>query len=76
MSDLCYLCLGAPSDVRAPGYAFNVCTPCWRQAEQGWDATFEPSIFDALARAGLLIPDRNELGRLPREYIPPANFSL
>ena len=76
MPDLCYLCLAAPSEVRAPGYGFDVCTPCWRRAQQGWAAEFEPAIFSALARAGLLIPDRNELDRLPREYSPPANFDL
>lgn len=76
MSDLCYLCLAAPSEVAVPGYGFKVCTRCWQHAEQGWEAEFEPSIFNALARAGLLIPDRNATGRLPRAYAPPADFNL
>ena len=73
---LCYLCLGAPSEVKVPGYGFSVCKICWRNRENGWDPKFEPSLFNALARAGLLIPDRNENGRLPRAYQPPADFNL
>ena len=73
---LCYLCLGAPSTVNAPGYGFAVCTQCWRRAAQGWDLELEPGIFKALSRGGLLIPDRNERGRLPREYAPPADYNL
>jgi len=76
MPDVCYLCLAAPSAVKVRGYGFSVCHACWRNAEQGWPTAYEPSVFDALARAGLLIPDRNAAGRLPREYAPPANFNL
>ena len=45
-------------------------------AEHGWPTVFEQALFNALARAGLLLPDRNDNGRLPREYAPPAEFSL
>ena len=76
MSELCYLCLAGPSTHRVPGYRFDVCDECWRKAEQGWDPSFETAIFSALARASLLIPDRNAQGRLPREYAPPADHSL
>ena len=76
MSDLCYLCLAGPSSHNVKGYGFDVCTKCWQAAAQGWDVGFEPAIFNALGRAGLLIPDRNPQGRLPREYAPPADHQL
>jgi len=76
VADLCYLCLAAPSGPHATGYGFKVCAACWRRAEHGWEKQFEASIFDALTRASLLIPDRTASGRLPREYVPPADFSL
>lgn len=74
--DLCYLCLGAPRAVDVPAYRITVCAGCWSKAEAGWPEEFEPSLFAALKRAGLLIPDRNGQGRLPREYRPPADFHL
>ena len=74
--DLCYLCLGAPARRDVPGYRVAVCQSCWQSAEQGWPERHEASLFNALARAGLLIPDRNGQGRLPREYAPPADYSL
>jgi hypothetical protein len=76
MPDLCYLCLAAPKAVAVPAYNITVCTQCWSNAEFGWPAGFEPSLFDALKRGGLLIPDRNDQGRLPRQYQPPADFHL
>ena len=76
MPDLCYLCLGAPGEKKVPGYAVHVCTACWDAAEHGWPEAQEPALFAALARAGLLIPDRNERDRLPRAYAPPADFNL
>ncbi len=76
MPDLCYLCLGAPGEKQVPAYDVRVCQPCWQAAEQGWPQAYEPALFTALARAGLLIPDRNEHGRLPRRYAPPADFHL
>ena len=76
MTDLCYLCLGAPATTKAPGYDVTVCAACWRAAEPGWPKDYEPALFDALSRAGLLIPDRNERGLLPRSYAPPADFNL
>lgn len=74
--DLCYLCLGAPAVKDVRGYRIAVCTPCWQAAEHGWPAGREKSLMSALARAGLLIPDRNDAGLLPREYAPPADFNL
>jgi len=76
VSQLCYLCLAGPSTHTVPGYGFDVCEQCWRNAEQGWAESFEPAIFAALSRASLLIPDRNSQGRLPRVYAPPADFQL
>jgi hypothetical protein len=76
MPSLCYLCLGGPGEVKVPGYGFHVCRRCWQQAEHGWDPVFEAGIFKALSSAGLLIPDRNQDGRLPREYQPPADYNL
>ncbi len=74
--DLCYLCLGAPASRDVPGYRIAVCNKCWAGAEQGWPEAQEASLFNALTRASLLIPDRNERGRLPRTYAPPADFNL
>ena len=76
MPDLCYLCLGGPGKVRVPGYGVHVCPQCWQQAETGWPREHEAGLFKALAAAGLLIPDRNERGLLPREYQPPADHAL
>ena len=76
MSGLCYLCLGGPAEKRVPGYTIHVCTGCWRGAEAGWPAVAEPGLLAALGRAGLLIPDRNAHGRLPRDYEPPADHAL
>ncbi|XOV83696.1 MAG: hypothetical protein ACFHXK_00985 [bacterium] len=76
MADLCYLCLAAPKAVTVPVYNMTVCAQCWSDAESGWPTAFEPSLFDALKRGGLLIPDRNSRGRLPRDYLPPADFHL
>lgn len=76
MTALCYLCLAGPKAQQAPGYGFGVCQTCWERSARGWDKGFEPAIFAALAKAGLLIPDRTENGRLPRAYAPPADFNL
>lgn len=76
MPSLCHLCLGAPGDKRVPGYKINVCIPCWTRADEGWAEKDEPTLFQALSRQGLLIPDRNARGRLPRKYAPPANYDL
>ena len=76
MAALCYLCLAGPAVQSAPGYGFGVCQMCWHRATQGWDTQFDETIFIALSKAGLLIPDRNDLGRLPRVYAPPADFKL
>jgi hypothetical protein len=73
---LCHLCLGAPSAHRVAGYSISVCKSCWQAAERGWPKQWEDTLFAALGRAGLLIPDRNRAGRLPREYQPPSDFAL
>ena len=59
-----------------PVYRLSVCDLCWRQARNGWPRPAEPILFAALAKAGLLIPDRNEYGLLPRQYIPPKDYAL
>ncbi len=76
MSELCYLCLGGPGRQRVKGYNIWVCQSCWQRAAKGWPKEYEPSLFQALQRAGLLIPDRNPLKLLPREYHPPGDFAL
>jgi hypothetical protein len=76
MPGLCHLCLGAPGDRRVPAYNIHVCHPCWRTAAEGWPRHYEGSLFAALERAGLLIPDRNDRDLLPRTYKPPADHPL
>jgi hypothetical protein len=77
MSDgLCHLCLAGPSAHTVSGYDISVCAKCWREARSGWPQQWEVTLFSALGRASLLIPDRNKGGRLPREYAPPADFAL
>ena len=76
MSDLCYLCLGGPAIKHVAGYEIDVCGVCLERAQAGWPTQFEGSLKQALGRAGLLIPDRNEQGRYPLEYAPPADFAL
>ena len=73
---LCQTCLGGPREIEVPRYQIGVCKQCWRQAEQGWPEHFEGSLRQAMARQGLLIPDRNPQGRWPRDYLPPADFNL
>ena len=76
MSDLCYLCLGGPAAKHIAGYEIDVCRVCMKKAQMGWPTHFEDALKQALGRAGLLIPDRNEHGRYPLEYAPPANHAL
>ena len=73
---LCNLCLAGPAERKVSGYNMQVCQTCWQRAAEGWPKEFEPTLFDALTRAGLLIPDRTANGRLPRSYEPPADFNL
>ena len=61
---------------RVPSYRIWVCDECWQSAESGWAKDAEPVLFAALANAGLLIPDRNAAGLLPREYAPPSDYAL
>lgn len=61
---------------KLPSYRILVCLSCWDNAILGWPEAAEPALFQALAAQGLLIPDRNDDGRLPRAYAPPADFAL
>ena len=61
---------------QVPSYRLWVCDECWQNAENGWAKDAEPVLFAALASAGLLIPDRNEQGFLPRAYAPPSDYAL
>jgi len=73
---LCYLCLAGPVSRRVAHYNIDVCARCWQQAGQGWPEQYETHMLQALARSGLLTPDRNEHKRLPRNYLPPQDFAL
>jgi hypothetical protein len=74
---ICPLCASeAETFERAPGYGIDVCLACWDGAENGWPRAQEETLFRALANAGLLIPDRNDAGLLPRGYAPPADYQL
>ncbi len=73
---LCSLCLGGPAQHKATGYNLQVCDVCWQKAAAGWPREYEATLFNALAKAGLLIPDRNDQGKLPRAYQPPADYAL
>ena len=73
----CKLC-ESPGERRynVPVYRLSVCDLCWQQAQNGWPRPTEPILFAALAKAGLLIPDRNDYGLLPRQYTPPKDYAL
>ena len=73
----CTLC-NSPGEKRhdVPIYRLLVCDLCWQQALNGWPKEAEPVLFAALAKAGLLIPDRNDRGLLPRQYVPPKDYAL
>tara|TARA_E500000331_G_scaffold2471_1_gene2602 strand:+ start:1160 stop:1393 length:234 start_codon:yes stop_codon:yes gene_type:complete len=58
------------------GYKLLVCAKCWLDAEKGWANQHQEILFEALKRNGLLIPDRNHEGLLPRDYLPPKDFNL
>ena len=57
-------------------YRLSVRDLCWQQAQDGWPKEAEPILFAALARAGLLIQDRNDRDMLPRQYAPPKDYAL
>ena len=59
-----------------PVYRLSVCDLCWQQAQEGWPKEAESILFAALAKAGLLMPDRNDRGLLPRQYAPPKDYAL
>ena len=73
----CRLC-DAPGENRhsVPAYRLSVCDLCWQPAQDGWPKEAETILFAALAKAGLLIPDRNDRGLLPRQYAPPKDYAL
>jgi len=72
----CALCGDTQNLTLAPSYKILACQRCWHGAEHGWPAAAEPALFKALAAQGLLIPDRDDKGRLPRTYAPPADYAL
>ena len=72
----CALCDNPEASYNVAAYRVSVCTGCWCGASDGWPQSAEPVLFRALAKQGLLIPDRNEANRLPRDYAPPADFAL
>ncbi len=73
----CKLCdLPGENRYNIPVYRLSVCDLCWQQAQYGWPKKAEPILFAALAEAGLLIPDRNNRGLLPRQYAPPKDYAL
>ena len=73
----CRLC-DAPAENRhsEPVYRLSVCDLYWQEAQEGWPKGAESILFAALAKAGLLVPDRNDRGLLPRQYAPPKDYTL
>ena len=76
MDATCALCEQAEAMREVAAYRIRVCADCWELAAEGWPISAEPVLFRALAKQGLLIADRNENNRLPRDYAPPADFAL
>lgn len=76
MDATCALCEQADARRLVAAYRIKVCATCWDLAAEGWPVSAETELFKALAKQGLLIADRNEKNRLPRDYAPPADFAL
>ncbi len=76
MASVCLVCGAAEAGHAVAVYRVNVCTDCYQKAVGGWPKSAEPALFAALARQGLLIPDRNDADLIPRSYAPPADFAL
>ncbi len=75
--NLCAFCgQGEPKVDQLPHYHLNICTACTQANAGGWLEQHEPLLRQALASAGLFIPDRNADGRLPFRYAPPSDFQL
>ena len=72
----CALCERKNAHQVVAAYRIVVCAECWDLAAEGWPTSAEPVLFRALAKQGLLIADRNEANRLPRDYAPPADYAL
>ena len=72
----CALCERKNAHQVVAAYRIVVCDECWDLAAEGWPTSAEPVLFRALAKQGLLIADRNEANRLPRDYAPPADYAL
>lgn len=51
-----------------PGYAFTVCTGCYRGNWDGWAPAYEDAILAHLAGRGVDEPARNSSGWLPRDW--------
>ncbi len=73
---ICALCERQTAVLQVPGYRIEVCQGCWDDASGGWPKRYDIALFAAMAKRGLLIPDRTADGYLPRIYAPPADFSL
>ena len=76
MDATCALCEQADARRLVAAHRHKGCATCWDLAAEGWPISAEPVLFKALAKQGLLIADRNEKNRLPRDYAPPADFAL
>lgn len=48
-------------------YQIDVCSMCYAGNKDGWGPASEPRILELLETKGIPIPDRNELGWLPRD---------
>jgi len=73
----CDFCLRQAKAVhQLDGYNLTACRDCWVEAADGWDDQHQLTLFEALQKNSLLIPDRNEQGLLPREYQPPLDFNI
>jgi len=48
-------------------YDITVCMACWDGNWDGWTPDYETRLIAHLENEGILIPERNEKGWLPRE---------
>ena len=76
MDATCALCEQSDARHLVAAYRIKVSATGWDVAAEGRPISAEPVLFKALAKQGLLIADRNEKNRLPRDYAPPADFAL
>lgn len=52
---------------RVPRYELNVCGSCYKYNWDGWSPVYEEKILSHLKQRGLVYPERNERGWLPRD---------